>query len=178
MNKVKLLILICSIPFMAFSQEDTRFPIDPDTKLLSYQGVVQQAGTQDELYIRGIEWLNSYYKNPFDVCKVRNRESGVIELRHRIEIKQPEIEGNLTVASINYELKLEFKPGRYRYTITNMTLSQASRVPAEKWLNKNDQEYSPLWDDYLKQLDAQIMDVINNLKQKMQPVEAAPEEKW
>lgn len=178
MIRFKLSILALLIPFISFSQEQNAFPVDSDTKLVTYQEVVQQNGSQDELYIRGIDWLNSYYKNPFDVSRVRNRESGVIELQHRIEVQNSVEDVNLQAGTVNYELRIEFKPGRYRYTISNMTLRQQSRFPIERWLNKDDPQYSPLWENYIAQVDAKIKEVIESLKTGMRPVEVKPEEKW
>lgn len=178
MMKIRLFLLLLVLPFLAISQEASVFPIDADSKLVTYQGVVQQNGSQDELYIRGIDWLNSYYKNPFDVSRVRNRESGVIEIKHRIELENVAGDTKVQAGIVNYDLKIEFKPGRYRYTLTNLTLRQASRFPVERWLDKSDQAYSPLWDNYIQQVDAKANEIINSLKQGMQPVEAKPEEKW
>jgi hypothetical protein len=178
MNRFTFFVVALLLPFSLFSQNSDVFPVDQDSKLVTYQEVVQQAGTQDELYIRGIEWLNSYYKNPADVSRVRNRESGVIELMHRIEIEN-QAEGTKVGAGIvNYDLKIEFKPGRYRYTITNLTLRQASRFPVERWMNKEDQMYSPLWDNYIQQVDTKVKEIIVSLKTGMEPKTEKPEEKW
>lgn len=178
MLKLKFIALLLVFPFFATSQDAAVFPIEAETGLVTYKDVIQQAGTQDELYIRGIEWLNSHYKNPADVCKVRNRESGVIELHHRIEINN--MDGDVKVAAgiVNYDLKIEFKPGRYRYTITNLTLRQASRFPVERWLNKSDPMYSPLWENYIQQVDTKVKEIIASLKEGMQPEVVKPEEKW
>lgn len=178
MAKLRLLVIALFIPFFALSQESAVFPIDAETGLVTYTGVVQQNGTQDELYIRGITWLNSHYKNPADVCRVRNRESGVIELLHRIEINNQEGDVKLQAGIVNYELKIEFKPGRYRYTVTNLTLRQASRFPVERWLNKEDSMYSPLWENYIVQVDAKVKEVIASLIEGMKPEVVKPEEKW
>lgn len=178
MAKLRLLVIALFIPFFALSQESVVFPIDAETGLVTYTGVVQQNGTQDELYIRGITWLNSHYKNPADVCRVRNRESGVIELLHRIEINNQEGDVKLQAGIVNYELKIEFKPGRYRYTVTNLTLRQASRFPVERWLNKEDPMYSPLWENYIVQVDAKVKEVIASLIEGMKPEVVKPEEKW
>ncbi|HLN52199.1 MAG TPA: DUF4468 domain-containing protein [Lentimicrobium sp.] len=176
--KYKILLIAIIAPFFALSQETVILPIDPDTKMATYQEVVQEKGTADELYIRGIEWINSFYKNPADVTRVRNRESGVIELLHRFEIYN--MDGDVKVQSgfVNYSLKLEFKPGRYRYTVDDINWRQATKFPVEKWLNKADPYYSPLWDSYIQQVDTNVKEIIANLKKGMQPVEMKPEEKW
>ncbi len=166
------------LPFCSYSQSSDVFPIDVNSQLVTYQDVVQQPGTQDELYIRGIEWLNSYYKNPADVSRVRNRESGVIELLHRIEIENMDGDVRVQAGIVNYEMRIEFRPGRYRYTITNLTLRQASRFPVERWFNKDDPMYSPLWENYITQVDTKVKEIIASLKAGMEPKVEVPEEKW
>lgn len=156
----------------------TQYPIDKDTQLITYQEVVTQSGTADELYIRAIEWINTKYKNPADVCRVRNRESGVIEILHRFEIINDEENNKLIAGIVNYTLKIEFKPGRYRYTLSDLTLRQSSRFPIEKWMDKTDKMYSPLWDSYLKQVNRQSLELVESLKAGMQPPVIKEEEKW
>ncbi len=177
--KYKILLLTLIAPFFCSAQENaTILPIDPDTKMATYQEVVQEKGTADELYIKGIEWINSFYKNPADVTRVRNRESGVIELLHRFEIYNMDGDVKVQAGFVNYSLKIEFKPGRYRYTIDDINFRQATKFPVEKWLNKDDPFYSPQWDSYIQQIDVAIKEVIASLKKGMAPVELKPEEKW
>jgi hypothetical protein len=163
---------------VAQDENKISFPFDKDTGLISYQEVVQEPGTTDELYIRCIEWINTSYKNPADVCRIRNRESAVIEILHRFELVNMDGEAKVQAGIVNYLLKLEFKPGRYRYTVTDLTLKQASRFPIERWFDKTDSLYSPLWDSYLEQVDTQVKLLISNLKGGMAPVAVKQEEKW
>jgi hypothetical protein len=178
MIKLKLLLIIGLIPFSLFSQGSAKVPVDAKTGLIAYQEVVPENGSQDELYIRAIEWINANYKNPADVSRVRNRESGVIELLHRFEIFDEKDGTKVLAGTVNYTLSLEFKPGRYRYTISELTLRQASRFPAEKWLDKSDPAYKPEWDSYLQQVDAQTKELIASLKEGMHPEKVQPEDKW
>jgi len=175
-----LLLAFCIIATLVSAQDDSKinFPFDKDTGLISYQEVVQEPGTSDELYIRCIEWINTSYKNPADACRIRNRESGVIEILHRFELVNMDGDAKLQAGIVNYALKLEFKPGRYRYTVTDLTLRQASRFPIERWFDKTDKMYSPLWDNYLGQVDSQAKQLINHLKSGMAPVAVKQEEKW
>lgn len=183
MKRILAFLVIASFSIFfnfSFGQESNaaKFPIDKDTGLITYQEVVQEAGTADDLYIRCNEWINVNYKNPADVCRVRNRESGVIEILHRIELINMEGDSKLVAGIVNYLLKLEFKNGRYRYTITDLTLRQSSRFPIERWFDKTDKMYSPLWDSYLDQVDTKVKELIESLKAGMAPVVVAPEEKW
>lgn len=164
--------------FSSAQDNATQYPIDKDTQLITYQEVVTQAGTADELYIRAIEWINTQYKNPADVCRIRNRESGVIEILHRFEIINDEENNKLIAGIVNYTLKIEFKPGRYRYTLSDLTLRQSTRFPVEKWMDKTDKMYSPLWDSYLKQVNRQSLELVESLKTGMQPPVVKEEEKW
>jgi hypothetical protein len=176
--KYPILLLVILAPFFALCQESAILPIDPDTKMATYQEVVQEKGTADELYIRGIAWVNSFYKNPADVTRVRNRESGIIELMHRFEIYNNVDGVKVQAGFVNYSLKIEFKPGRYRYTINDINWRQATKYPIERWLNKEDPYYSPLYDSYIQQVDVAINEVIASLKKGMHPEEVKPEEKW
>lgn len=158
--------------------ESMALPFDKDTQLISYQDVIQMSGTGDELYVRAIEWVNTQYKNPADACRIRNRESAVIEIAHRFEILNDEEGDKLIAGIVNYNLKLEFKPGRYRYTLSDMILKQSTRFPIEQWLNKEDSMYSPLWDSYLQQVNRQAKELIDSLKEGMEPPVGKQEEKW
>ena len=153
-------------------------PVDKDTQLISYQDVIPMSGTADELYIRAIEWVNTLFKNPGEACRIRNRESGVIEIVHRFEILNDADGTKLIAGIVTYNLKIEFKPGRYRYVLSNLILKQATRFPIERWMDKEEQMYSPLWDTYLTQVNKQAAELIDSLKAGMEPPVVKEEEKW
>ena len=72
-------------------------PIDDETKLITYKSVVTEAGTKDELFDRGLKWFNKFYKNPADVIKEKNKETGKIKGIARMQIyegdKNPKLSG-------------------------------------------------------------------------------------
>lgn len=152
------------------AQETTfEMPVDPDTKLITYKEVVTIAGTPAELFNRAIQWVNKQYKNPVDATKVRDQASGIIEIVHRIELTRIEQGATILAGRVDYSMKLEMKDGRYRYTITNFNVKDLSRQPLERYMDKKDPSYIPLWDDYLKQVDDFTRKMIESLKQGMQP---------
>lgn len=155
-----------------------KMPVDPDTKLITYKEVVTSAGTPAELYIRAIAWVNKQYKNAAEATKVRDPESGLIEIVHRFEITKTEQATTLLAGVVDYSLKLELKDGRYRYTITNFNLKSVSRQPIEQWMDKKSQIYSPAFDDYLKQVDDQTNKLIDGLKVAMQPPAVKKPDTW
>ena len=177
----QLLIFMCLTCFVGVNAQELEkmvLPVDKDSQLISYQDVISMSGTADELYIRAIEWVNTQYKNPADACRIRNRESGVIEIAHRFEILN-DAEGDKLIAGIvNYNLKLEFKLGRYRYVLSNLILKQSTRFPIERWMDEEEQMYSPLWESYLKQVNDQATELINSLIEAMAPPVVKQEEKW
>ena len=61
-------------------------PIDPNTKLITFQEVVQQEGTNEELFNRASEWLHHYFEQPVYVTNVRDAASGIIKGKHQFEI--------------------------------------------------------------------------------------------
>jgi hypothetical protein len=154
-------------------------PINPDTKLITYQEVVKVEGTSKDLFSRAIDWINVNYKNPADVTKVRDPQSGLIEILHRIELERTDKqETKIDAGIIIYTMKLELKDGRYRYTITDLNLKQSSKFPIERWLDKKDKAYNPNWNLYLAQLDKQVKTLIESLKKGMLPGIKKKEDIW
>lgn len=160
----------------AFSQ-NAAVPIDEDTKLITYKAVIQQEGDINKLYITAIAWVNANYKNPNEVTTIREPENGKLVLNHRFKIFDVDKKGFRTDAHvINYTLKLEFKPNKYRYIFTDFSLATTSKFPLERWLDKNDLQYTPTCDNYIFQVDTTVNGIIKSLKKGMVPKIAKPDE--
>jgi hypothetical protein len=166
----------------AYSQnveQKSGLPVDVVTGLITYQDVVQTTGNRPELFNRAIAWVNSFYVNPIDATRVRNPESGIIEIVHRFKITN-ELESGVQVDAgmILYSLKLELRDDRFRYTMSDFTLRQASRFPVERWLDKSDRAYNPNWDIYLEQVDGFALSLVENLVEAMKYVEETKDDEW
>lgn len=146
-------------------------PVDETTKKITYQEVVTQEGTPAKMYNQCIEWVNSQYLNAAEVTRVRDPENGRIGIRHRFKVYNVDKNGNKTTEAgvVQYDLNIEFKEGRYRYTFTDFTLMASSKFPLERWLDKKDPSYIPAWDLYIQQVDANVKDIIKSLKDGMKP---------
>jgi len=70
---------------------------------------------------------------------------------------------------ILYQIKMEFKDNKFRYTLTDFNLKGTSRFPIEKWMNKTDPAYNSNWDSYLYQVDTTMQRLVSSLKEKMKP---------
>jgi hypothetical protein len=173
MKKITILILLLITAGFGFGQTDTpnsQLPIDPDSKLIMYREVVTQEGGKDILYDRGASWFSSFYKSPTSVLKIQDKVNGKIEGSGRFLIYFTDDQQTVRQAgTIVYEIKLELKDNKYRYTLTDFNLKSASRFPLEKWLNKNDPAYNPQWDSYLYQVDTTVQSLVRNLKEGMKP---------
>ena len=175
------LITLCFLPFIRLSaQEGTdspNIPIDPDSQKIMYREVIQEAGDPGYLYNRAMEWFNYYYINPTSVFKIQDKVNGKIEGTGRMSVYYDDDKGNrLNAGLIIYAIRLEFKDDRYRYTVTDFNLKEASRFPLEKWLNKEDPAYNPLWNNYLYQVDTTMQRLTSTLIEKMKPVEEKTDE--
>jgi hypothetical protein len=175
--KTKSLFTAIVLAIFVFSAgaQTTSLPVDETTGLITYQDVVEEAGNKDEFFNRAIAWINEYYSNPVDVTKTRDPESGLIKGLHRFKIKNTDEEGTETDAGvIQYEFKLEFKEGRYRYKMSDFVLRQASKIPVENWLEKDD----PQSKSYLQQVDDFAREWIKNMKAGMKGKVEKKDDEW
>ena len=173
MKRLFNIIFFIVVPIISFSQTSTpvvNLPIDPDSKLIQYKDVVNQEGTKDVLYDRGAEWMRSYYLNPGSVTRVQDKVNGKIEGTGRLRLYFLDSNNTRTDAGlVYYDIRLEFKENKFRFTLTNFTLKGISRVPLEKWLNKSDPSYNPQMENYLYQVDTTMQNLIVKLKDGMKP---------
>ena len=178
MKKIGLLfILISSFTIPLFAQQMPVMPVDPDTKAIRYQATVSEDGTPDVLYDRGASWISNYYKSPTSVLRVQDKANSKIEGTGRLMIYYTDEQGlKRDGGVIMYDIKMEFKPGKYRYTLTNFNLKAVSRAPLEKWLNKKDPAYNPKWDVYLYQVDTTMQGLVKSMKEGMKPKQIKKDE--
>lgn len=154
-------------------------PVDSESGKIRFQEVVDEPGTQEELFNRTINWLNNYYKDPVRVTSVRDKATGKIIGKHTIKIIQEDTEGiKKEVAFVFYEFTIEVREGRYRYTISDLLLKSASRFEIERWMDKDDQSYDPQWENYLQQIADYAAQWSQNLKEKMKPGPEKKDDVW
>ena len=145
-------------------------PIDEDTKLVTYKEVIPEKGSPDELFDRGLAWVQSYYKNTNEVIKLRDKLDGVIKARSSVKIYSILKDGSkLQKNVVYYNLKLEFRQDRYRYTITDFNEKATAAAPIEAWFNTKNVRWEPSWYEWLNQIDEQIQELIKSLQEGMEP---------
>jgi len=176
MNKTilkSILIITCVVLSINVKSQDTLkiLPINKSTNKVEYSEVVKVEGTASELYTRALMWINSFFKNAGDVTKVRDESNGIISGTHRIQLMNKLADTTKTIAGglVQYDFKLEFKDGRYKYTINDFASKEMSKQPIEKWLNPKDPSFTSNTRFHLEQVDKFTKDLIASLKKGMQP---------
>jgi hypothetical protein len=172
MKRLTLFLTILSTLFFGklSAQDAPKIPFDTITKKITYQEVIKIEGSKQVLYNRALDWINATYKNAVEVTRKRDLENGIIEGMHRFRLEFIDKDGvSKKISTVEYTFVLEFKDNRFRYTFTEFTLKEVSKFALERWLNKKDQAYTPLWDQYLAQVDKNIRELIEKLKTSMQP---------
>lgn len=169
---ISLLFLLIFAGVYSYAQENNSpVPVDKDTRKIMYRDVVNEPGNIVTLYDRAIGWFRYYYVNPQSVYSVQDKINGKIEGTGRMNIYYKDEKADMVRpgGQIFYSIKIELKENKYRYTLTDFTLREASRFPIEKWLNKNDPAYNANWDSYLYQVDTVMQRLVTTMKEKMKP---------
>ena len=183
MKKLIILLIILS-GYTGFAQvgrvEGTdRITVNVNTNLITFQEVVELDGLKKDHYIRASEWLNYYFKQPTYVTQVRDASTGLIKGKHQFELYYYEDDIRKMAGVIKYYFKIECKEGRYRYTLDNFVLTQASKYPCERWLDLTHRDYNEQWPLYLEQIRAYAFDDFGvSLKEYMIPPIKVEEEEW
>lgn len=175
MKRITFLTVLFSWVFMGLAQNDNdnlapQLPIDKETKLVTYQEVVQETGTPQELYDRAVEWAKKEYTNTNEVFKVQDREQGLLEMRSSVRIYSKTKDGKPFFKNIvYYRFKIECRENRYRFTITEFNERVTAAAPIEVWFDTNNPNWQPSHFEYLKQIDQQVKDLIISMKKGMMP---------
>jgi len=156
----------------------TTYPIDNESKLITYTEVVPEEGTATILHNNAHQWAFSFYKNPYNV--VKEDTPNKILMRPRFKIMNPPDKKKVkTMAGIVlYTLEIYFKDGRYKYKLSDIQWKRASKYPIERWLDKSAPYYSKKYDFYLEQVDKEAKRVITSLKADMKQKKKKTEENW
>ncbi len=157
---------------------DNIVPLDAEGNI-TWQDVVRVPDQEQlDLYYKGIEWLNTYFPNAARVTRRRSPESGIIEGAHSIRLFDVHDEVRVPSGAVNYTFKLEFREGRFRYTITDFNVRAASRFPMERWLDDTGPFYNPANKAYLEQVRYEIEKMIESMTQYITRPPAPEEEDW
>lgn len=181
LNKFCSVVLVM-VAANAFGQQSANLPVDDDSKLITYKKVVDLPGTtKTDLYNRAWMWAHSFYKNPGDVIREKDSVAGKMICKARFKIKnQPDKKTQVQTdaGDVQYTLTLDFKEGKYRYTLSNIGWQTKSAFPAEKWMDKTSQSYTPDWDFYLQQTSENAKSILASLEKGMATPPKVKKDDW
>lgn len=177
MKKYLFLTACCMAFFIAMGQKTApvrpNMPVDPATKLITYEAVVELPGTgRDELYNRAKAWVMKFFKNPQGIVQKWDSAGGKIEARHKFRIYN-EVEGATPVPAgyINYSLYIFLKDGMYKYRVTRFEQHDITPVPVETWMGEATPDKTKKY-AYLIQIDVEAKKIIRDLTEGMKQQQA------
>ena len=177
MKKIILTIIIF-LPMLAFAQKDTvgmNIPVKDGS--IIYTGVVNINGkSKDDLYRNAKQWFVDYFKSSHDVIQNQDKEKGLIIAKGIVHFTASFGYQLTTTWYDKFTIKLEFKDGKYRYSIYNMTIYPTDRpnqeAPLEDFLGKVlGKKKAPVTKlackDVLKKNDIRIRTMIADVNEQM-----------
>jgi hypothetical protein len=112
-----VLIVALAIPALGGGIPPGICPIDPKTKLITYRAVVPVEGlSASELYDRAKLWLTKEHGWTKAEITLDDKETGRIVAKGDCPVAY----GWLRTIDLRYELTIEVKDGKFRYTLTNL----------------------------------------------------------
>ena len=178
MQKFFLLFFILNSFQLIGQVEKQTFKIEEETGKIKFQEVVEDTGTQEQLFNRCVYFINDFYKDPSRVTTIRDLASGKIEGNYRFRIYTTEKNVKVDAGLINYTFVIEMKDNKYRYTISDIYLKSTTNKPIERWLDKEAPGYDPRMEGYLQQIIDYFDDWSNKLKEKMKPEAEKKKDEW
>ena len=176
------MVFMASVSLFAQKGEEVArpaFPIDETTKLVTYTDVIQVPGVvKDSLYNVAMEWMKSFYKSPSQAIKSQSKEEGVIEIKHQFQLTREEKGQTVKAAMIEYDMTLQFRDGRFKYTVTKLRVQGPSYFGVEKWINEEEYAKDANVTSYLVQIEDFMVTLTESLDSELRPAAPQKEEEW
>lgn len=186
MKKTAFLLLMAVAATLSVSAQKNKeiqwpdLPVDAESELITYTEVVSVDGVSaGDLYDRFMKWFNAEFKNPAEKLRKNDKEAGEVEafLRHRIYNKDKKGEQASEAGLAQFTLKVMFKDGRYKYTVTDLNHKRMSYFALEQWMDKED-EMAEKHADYLTQVDTEIRRMIDAMIKGVADSGDKPKDDW
>lgn len=159
--------------------ERPAFPIDEESKLVTYTDVIQVPGVvKDSLYNVAMEWMKEFYVSPSQAIKSQSKEDGVIEIKHQFQLTRTEKGQKVKAAMIEYDMTLQFRDGRFKYTVTKLRVQGPSYFGIEKWINEEQYAKDENVTSYLVQIEEFMLKLTDSLDSELRPEAPKKEEEW
>jgi hypothetical protein len=175
--KNSLLLFISLMIFSLHSKAQTEFPIDGESKKITYSEVVQEEGSsKDDLFVRAKYWAGS--SNLFKLIDA-NKEEGKVVVKGQFPVKYPApMKGHFHDGFVNYRVMISVKDGKYKYTFTDIEHS-SDRGNGGKLENTTPEcgKYTLIpagWGTIKNQAKEEMPKIVQAFKDAMDKPQAAP----
>ncbi|MBC8046218.1 MAG: DUF4468 domain-containing protein [Fimbriimonadaceae bacterium] len=155
------------------------FEVDSETQMVVYTNVVSVEGSKkDSLFVYGQRWIKKHFKSVTSIMKVQDPEKGILEGKHSFYVNK-DVNGSQTKGElIAYTFSLQFRDGRYKYTITKINVQKASYYGIENWLKDDEKLADETIENYLQQIDEYMKKFITSMEEGIKPIPAKKEDEW
>ena len=72
MKPILILITFSFSIYLSAQTKKLEIPVETETGIVKFKEVIDEEGTQDELFNRCVYWLNNFYKDPTRVTTIRD----------------------------------------------------------------------------------------------------------
>jgi hypothetical protein len=137
---MKLLFILLLFPFEAYSQFFTDSISVNEKGIVTYEEVVEQSGTKDQLYTKAKLWIADNFKSAKNVIQTDDKEEGLIVVKALFNYsyqhyftstkkKRKEVETQTLDypenRNANFTMKIFLKDNKYKFLITDIELEES-----------------------------------------------------
>lgn len=166
-----IMVIVSLIGARAIAQSEVpQFPIDPDTKKITYSEVIKLDSTirKADLYSRAMEWFAKTYISSNEVIQMADREEGRIIGKAVMKVYYKSM-GREYPSKLRYTVSIFVKQGRYKYEITDFI--HETEGPCEEMIDSKKKvmgiSMQRNYNFYLSQLDEYAKGLIQDIKMSM-----------
>ncbi|MFN3402845.1 MAG: DUF4468 domain-containing protein [Cytophagaceae bacterium] len=124
-NLFSVIFFLLFVSLSAFSQN---FPVDSETKKITYQETVQiDSLNKQTIYERSKDWMVHFYKT--SKLQLDNKEAGKITQEGLFNVQITYDFKYKTDYAIAYTINISVKEGKYRYIITDFNIYDVKNGP-------------------------------------------------
>lgn len=132
---------------------------------------------EDELFKRGLKWMNTEFTNANGRMDQQEKANGVIEFNGNIRLYKEDHGTKVNGDLVKYKLKIEFKDGRYRYQFYKFHIDKSTYFELEKWLNPKVFKPDEVADN-CKVVNDAIEKIISDMKKSLASSGKKQEDNW
>jgi hypothetical protein len=180
----KLLLLVAIVAgYTANAQKSELtvpfFPIDEETKLVTYTDVIQVPGVvTDSLYNVAMAWMKTFYTSPSQAIKSQSKEEGIIEIKHQFQLTRKDKGQVVKAGQINYYLTYNSEMDDLSTRLPKLIYRAPLTMVLKTGLTMRNSAKDETTVGYLIQIDEFMQKLVGSLETEVKPAAPKKEEDW